>query len=81
MNRTKNFNLVYKIKKRKHCEKRSGGSSVNDIFFNKITFLKLLLSCKFVNPLQSSYLKENENKINYKTNKMKEHMMKNVVMF
>jgi len=44
-------------------------------------FLKLLPSCKFVNPLQRSYLKENENKINYKKMKMKEHMMKNALMF
>ena len=36
---------------------RSGGSSVNDIYFNKIKFLKLLPSCKSVNPLQRSYLK------------------------
>jgi len=61
------FNLVYTIKK-ENCEKRSGGSSVNDVFFNKIKFLKLLPSYKFVNPLQRSYLKENENKINYKKN-------------
>ena len=52
----KNFNLVYKIKKSKKCEKRSGGSSVNDTCFNKIKFLKLLPSCKSVNPLQRSYL-------------------------
>jgi len=51
--------------KRKNCEKRSGGSSVNDICFNKIMFLKLLPSCKDVNPLQMSYLnipKRNRNK-------------------
>ena len=35
MNRIKNFNLVYKIKK-KNCEKWSGVLSVNDICFNKI---------------------------------------------
>ena len=52
-----NFNLVYKIKKEKNCEKRSGGSSVNGICFNKIKFLKLLPSYKSVNPLQRSYLK------------------------
>jgi len=40
-----------------NCEKRSGGLSVNDIFFNKIKFLKLLPSCKSVHPLQRSYLK------------------------
>ena len=51
------FNLVYKIKKEKNCEKRSGGLSVNDICFNIIKFLKLLPSCKSVNPLQRSYLK------------------------
>jgi len=50
------FNLVYKIKKRNNCEKQSGGSSVKDICFNKIKFLKLLPSCKSVNPLQRSYL-------------------------
>jgi len=55
--------------------------SVNDIYFNKIKFLKLLPSCKSVNPLQNSYLKENENKINYKKLKMKEHMIKNALMF
>ena len=53
----KNFNLVYKIKKEK-TEKRSGGSSVNDICFNKIKFLKLLPSCKSVNPLQRSYFQD-----------------------
>ena len=61
MNKMKIFNLVYKIKKiknNKNCEKRSGGSSVNDICFNKIKFLKLLPSWKSVNPLQRSYLKQ-----------------------
>jgi len=53
----KNFNLVYKIKKEKNCEKRFGGSSVNGICFNKIKFLKLLPSCKSVHPLQRFYLK------------------------
>ena len=33
----KKSNLVYKIKK-KNCEKRCGGSSVNGIFFNKLSF-------------------------------------------
>ena len=51
----KNFNLVYKIKKEKTV--KSGGSSVNDICFNKIKFFKLLPSCKSVNPLQTSDLK------------------------
>jgi len=51
------FNFVYKIKTEKNCEKWSGGSSVNDICFNKVKFLKLLPSCKSVNPLQRSYLK------------------------
>jgi len=37
-----------------------GGSSVNGICFNKIKFLKLLPSCKSVNPLQRSYLKLNK---------------------
>ena len=41
----------------KICEKRCGTSSVNDIYFNKIKFLKLLSNCKFVIPLQRSYLK------------------------
>ena len=56
MYRMKNFNLVYKIKKNNY-EKRCGGSSVNGICFNKIKFLKLLPSCKYVHPLQRSYLK------------------------
>ena len=55
MNTIKNVNLVYKIKKRKSCEKRCGGSSVNGISFNK-KFLKLIPSCKSVHPLQRSYL-------------------------
>ena len=50
------FNLVCKIKKEK-TEKRSGESSVNYICFNKIKFLKLLPSCKSLDPLQRSYLK------------------------
>ena len=37
-------------------------------FSIKQKILKLLPSCKSVNPLQNSYLKENENKINYKKN-------------
>ena len=44
MNRMKKINLVYKIKKRKYCEKRCGGSSVNGICFNKIKLLKLYLA-------------------------------------
>jgi len=36
MNRMKDFNLVYIVKKEKNCEKRCGGSSVNGICFNKI---------------------------------------------
>ena len=54
----KKFNLVYNIQNEKKCEKWSGGSSVYDIFFNKIKFLKLLPSCKSVNPLQRYYLKK-----------------------
>ena len=57
----KKFNLGYKIKKEKNCEKRSGGSSVNDICFNRIKFLKLLPCCKSVNSLQRSYLKRSIN--------------------
>ena len=53
----KHFNLVYKIRKEKNFEKRCGGSSVNGICFNKIKFAKLLPSCKYVHPLQRSYLK------------------------
>jgi len=56
MNRMQNFNLVYKIKKEKNCENRCGGSSVNDICFNQIKFLKFLPICKHVHPLQRSYL-------------------------
>jgi len=56
MNRMKNVNLVYEIKKEKNCEKQSAGSSLNDKCFNKIKFLNLLPSCKSVNPLQRSYL-------------------------
>ena len=48
MNRMKNFKLVYK----KICEKRCGALSLNGIYFNKIKFFKLLLSCKSVNPSQ-----------------------------
>jgi len=55
MNRMKNLNLVFKIKKEK-TEMQCGGSSVNGICFNKIKFLKLLPSCKSVHPLQRSYL-------------------------
>jgi len=44
MNR-KNSILFIKSKKEKNCEKRSGGSSVNDICFYKIKFLKLIPSC------------------------------------
>ena len=51
------FNIVFKNQKRTYCEKRCGGSSVNNICFNKINFLKLLPSCKYVHPLQRSYLK------------------------
>jgi len=50
----KNAILFIKSKKERNCEKRSGGSTVNDICFNKIMFLKLLPSCKSVNPLQRS---------------------------
>ena len=59
MNRKNNLNLVYKIKKerKKNCKKRSGGSNVNDICFNKIKFLKLVPSSKSVHSLQRSYLK------------------------
>ena len=53
----KHFNIVSKIKTEKNCEKRSGRSSVNDICFNKIKFLKHLPSCKTVNPFQRFYLK------------------------
>jgi len=59
MNRMKNFNIVYKIKNEKDCEKRCGGSSINGICFIKIKFLKLLPNCKSVHPLQRSYLKIN----------------------
>ena len=54
----KNFNLVYKIKNEKNCEKRCDGSSVNGICFNKIKFLNLLPSCKSVHPLQRFNLKK-----------------------
>ena len=50
----KNRNLVYKINKN-NCEKRSGGSSVNYICFNKKVFETS--SSKHVHPLQRSYLK------------------------
>jgi len=56
MNRMKIFNLVYKIKKEKNGEKRCGRSSVIGICFNKIKLLKLLPSCKYVHPLQRSYI-------------------------
>jgi len=55
LNRMKNI-LFLKSKKKK-TEKRCGTSSVNGICFNKIKYLKLLPSCKFVHPLQRSYLK------------------------
>jgi len=35
MNRMKNFNVVYKIKKEKNCKKRCGGLSANGVCFNK----------------------------------------------
>ena len=53
----KNFSLIYKIKTEKNCEKRSGGTSVNDICFKEIKFFKLLPSSKSVNPLLRGYLK------------------------
>ena len=48
--------LFIKSKKKKQTEKRCEGSSVNGICFNKIKFLKLLPSCKYVHSLQQSYL-------------------------
>ena len=50
------ISILFIKSKKKNCEKRSGRSSVNDICFNKIKFLKLLPKCKSVNPLQRSYL-------------------------
>jgi len=48
------FNFVYNIKKLK-TEKRCGGSSLNDIYFNEIKVFELLPSCKSVNSLHYYY--------------------------
>jgi len=47
MNKMKKINLVYKLnQKRKNCEQRCGGSSVNGICFNKINFFLAAMPTK-----------------------------------
>jgi len=56
----KMFDLVYKIKKAK-TEKSCAVDRLKMAYIKK-RFIKSLPSCKYVNPLQRSYLKGNEMK-------------------